>query len=44
MTMCQLLLMELVSLPFLCTRKLGPEEVTITKCTETEVLLQGSKW
>ena len=42
MTMCQLLLMELVSLPFLCTQKLGSEEVTIIKCTETEVLLQGS--
>ena len=42
MTIYQLLLMALVSLPFCVqVRKLGPEDATTY--TETEVFLQGSK-
>ena len=44
MTMYQSLVMALVSLPFCVqAQKLGPEELIVTKYTETEVLLQGSK-
>ena len=45
MTMYQALLMAGTSVStFLCTRKLGPEEVSINLIDElTQVLLQGSK-
>ena len=44
MTMYQALLMGTSVSTFLCTRKLGPEEVSVNLIDElTQVLLQGSK-